>query len=106
MSNETNSGLPHERAKSIVSFKSSFWLAVIIVGLFVAALNFVQVMSKGEEGGEKKEATEQAKTELPNNESKSPAESAKTDASKTETPNAEAPKPEAPKKDAPAAEHK
>ena len=108
MSHETNHGSSSEVSKSIVAFKSSFWLAVIIVGLFVASLNFVQVMGKSEEGkGEKKEGTEEVKTEKPNTESTSPAESAKTDASKTEVAN---PKPEAPKEGAAAlakeAEHK
>jgi hypothetical protein len=42
--------------KTIISFKNSFWLVVIIVGLFIAALNFIQAESKGE--GEGKEKTE------------------------------------------------
>jgi hypothetical protein len=46
--------------KTIVSFKNSFWLVIIIVGLFIAALNFVQAESGGETegpGGGKIEAT-------------------------------------------------
>ena len=36
--------------KTIISFKSAFWLVVIIVGLFVAALNFIKAESgPGEE---------------------------------------------------------
>ena len=107
MSHETNNGSTTEIAKSTVSFKSSFWLAVIIVGLFIASLNFVQVMSKDDEGnGEKKETTGSVKTEKPNTVSTSPAESAKTDPAKTETPNADAPKAEAPKAEAAPAAHK
>ena len=37
--------------KAIISFKNSFWLVIILVGLFVAALNFVQVESAGSEEG-------------------------------------------------------
>lgn len=37
--------------KTIISFKNAFWLVVIIVGLFVAALNFIQVESAGEGEG-------------------------------------------------------
>ena len=35
--------------KTIISFKNSFWLVVILGGLFVAALNFIQAESGGEE---------------------------------------------------------
>lgn len=56
MSHDTNHGHSTEN-KTIISFKNSFWLVVIIVGLFIAALNFVQAES-GNEEGEKKEATE------------------------------------------------
>lgn len=49
-----------ERKSSIVSFKNSFWLVIIVVGLFIAALNFIAAESGGEEG--KGEATE--KTEM------------------------------------------
>lgn len=41
---------------TIISFKSGFWLVVIIVGLFVSALNFIQAESGGE--GAKGEAKE------------------------------------------------
>ena len=50
MSHDTQHGKPTE-VKSIISFKNSFWLVIIIVGLFIAALNFVQVESKGGEEG-------------------------------------------------------
>jgi hypothetical protein len=33
--------------KAIISFKNSFWLVIIIVGLFVSALNFVQAQKEG-----------------------------------------------------------
>jgi hypothetical protein len=57
MSNDTH-GQPKEN-KTVISFKNSFWLVVIIVGLFIAALNFIQSESGGEEGkGEGKEKTE------------------------------------------------
>ncbi len=67
MSNETHSEAHHEdhgqveRAKSKTSFQSSFWFVIILVGLFIAALNFVNVASheKGEEAekGEMKAET-------------------------------------------------
>ena len=41
---------PAKENKTIISFKNSFWLVIIIVGLFIAALNFV----KAESGGEQK----------------------------------------------------
>jgi hypothetical protein len=45
-----------EQKVSVVSFKNSFWLIIIIVGLFIAALNFIKAESGGEEGG--KDSTE------------------------------------------------
>lgn len=47
MSHDTHHGHSTEN-KSIISFKNSFWLVAILVGLFIAALNFVQVESKPE----------------------------------------------------------
>jgi hypothetical protein len=46
--------------KTIISFKNAFWLVVIIVGLFIAALSFIKAESGGEEEGkgEGKEKTE------------------------------------------------
>jgi hypothetical protein len=45
--------------KTIISFKNSFWLVIIIVGLFIAALNFVKSESGGEkEGGESNTITQ------------------------------------------------
>ena len=80
MSNDTH-GQPKEN-KTIISFKNSFWLVVIIVGLFIAALNFIKAESKNEEEGkgEGKEKTEMKatgeKSEQKAEESK-PAEAAK-----------------------------
>ena len=57
MSNDTH-GQPKEN-KTVISFKNSFWLVIIIVGLFIAPLNFIQSESGGDEGkGENKEKTE------------------------------------------------
>ena len=51
--------MSHEQSKenkTIISFKNSFWLVVIIVGLFIAALNFIKAESgSGDEGKEKME---------------------------------------------------
>jgi len=58
MAHDTNHGQPKEN-KTIISFKNSFWLVVIIVGLFVAALNFIKAESGEEEG-----KGEGAKTEM------------------------------------------
>lgn len=43
--------------KSKTAFRSSFWFVLILVGLFIAALNFIEVM--GHEGGEHKTAGHQ-----------------------------------------------
>lgn len=62
MSHETNNDANSERTKSKVSFTASFWLIIILVGLFVAALNFIPAMSSKEghgESAEKHEGTEQ-----------------------------------------------
>ena len=48
MAHDTH-GHPKEN-KTIISFKNSFWLVIIIVGLFIAALNFVKAEGGGEEG--------------------------------------------------------
>ena len=36
-----------DRNKSNSSFRSSFWFMLILVGLFIGALNFIQVMGHG-----------------------------------------------------------
>ncbi len=43
--------------KSKTAFRSSFWFVLILVGLFIAALNFIEVMGHGEEGHKNHEAT-------------------------------------------------
>jgi len=50
MSHDTHHAHSTEN-KAIISFKNSFWLVIILVGLFVAALNFIQVEGKGSEEG-------------------------------------------------------
>lgn len=49
MSHDTHNAHSTEN-KTIISFKNSFWLVIILVGLFIAALNFIQVESA--HGGE------------------------------------------------------
>ncbi|MBA3827645.1 MAG: hypothetical protein H0X33_01795 [Taibaiella sp.] len=56
MSNDTHQHaehMPHQSQvnKSRTSFTASFWFVVILVGLFVCALNFVNVMSSDEGEG-------------------------------------------------------
>jgi hypothetical protein len=81
MSHDTNHGHSAEN-KTIISFKNSFWLVIIIVGLFIAALNFIQAESGSKEEG--KEVTEM----------KAGGEAT---GEKSEQKAAEAPKPEAEK---------
>ena len=40
----------HPENKPTTSFRSSFWFVIILVGLFIAALNFVNIM--GNDNGE------------------------------------------------------
>lgn len=56
MGHDTNHGNSKEN-KTIISFKNSFWLVIIIVGLFVAALNFIKAES-GNDEEKGKETTE------------------------------------------------
>jgi len=49
MSHDTNHG-HSDKKETIISFKNSFWLVIIIVGLFIASLNFIKAESGGEEG--------------------------------------------------------
>lgn len=60
MSHETHNEASHGKEKtSATSMRSSFWLVVILAGLFIAALNFVEVESAGGEGeGHQTEAVE------------------------------------------------
>jgi len=46
-----------DTAKSRTAFRSSLWFVLILVGLFIAALNFVEIMGHSEEGHKKTEAT-------------------------------------------------
>jgi hypothetical protein len=50
MSHDTHNAHSKEN-KTIISFKNSFWLVIILVGLFIAAINFVQVESAHEGEG-------------------------------------------------------
>lgn len=43
--------------KSKTAFRSSFWFVLILVGLFIAALNFINIMGDSNEGHKPKEAT-------------------------------------------------
>lgn len=43
--------------RSKTSMSASFWFVIILVGLFIAALNFINVMGNGSEGHVNKEAT-------------------------------------------------
>jgi hypothetical protein len=60
MSHETHSEGAHGKEfQSTTSMRSSFWLVVILAGLFVAALNFVEIEGKSSEGeGHQTEAVE------------------------------------------------
>lgn len=49
--------------KPTASFRASFWLIVILAGLFVAAVNFISVMSHDEEAGHGSEHAAPAHTE-------------------------------------------
>ncbi len=99
MSHETHNNANSEIAKSKVAFVSSFWLIVILVGLFIAALNFIPAMAEKEGKGEKKEATEEVHGEKP------AAEGEAKEAPKAEA-AAPAPAAEAPKEAPIEAEHK
>lgn len=50
MSHDTQHGHTKEN-KTIISFKNGFWLVIILVGLFIASLNFIQAESAGEGEG-------------------------------------------------------
>jgi len=47
----------NEEPRSKSAMSASFWFAIILVGLFIAALNFINVMSGPSEGHVNKEAT-------------------------------------------------
>jgi hypothetical protein len=96
MSHDTHQEHSKEN-KSIIPFKNGFWLVIIIVGLFIAALNFIQAESHSEEGNG-------AKTEYqPRNETKGNTEVKENQA--TENKAAESTPAQAPATDS-AANHK
>lgn len=41
-----------EIVKTTTSYRSAFWFTIILSGLFIAAVNFVNIMSHNEEEGE------------------------------------------------------
>lgn len=55
MSHETHQ--PVDK-KQVISTKSSLWFVLILAGLFIAAANFISVMSHNNEGHEGGHATE------------------------------------------------
>lgn len=59
MSHDTHNQ-PSEIKSSTTSFRSAIWFVILIAGLFIAAVNFVNVMGHSEEGHSGHEATEQA----------------------------------------------
>src|ERR1700753_1666446 len=62
MSHGTHHEEGKEKKKSILSFRSSFWFVIILVFLFIAALNFINAESSDEEGGKQAEKTEVKQT--------------------------------------------
>lgn len=56
MSHDTHSQLSETKTTS-TSFRSAFWFVILLAGLFIAAVNFVNVMGHSEEHGEGHEAT-------------------------------------------------
>ena len=84
MGHDTNHGNSKEN-KTIISFKNSFWLVIIIVGLFIAALNFIKAESDGGEEGEGKENTEMKAPAAGENSEKKAEEAPKMEAAATDT---------------------
>lgn len=72
MSHDTHHHSAHEEhgtePKSKISFNSSFWVVIILVALFIAAINFVNVMGNSEETEGKKDthSTEMVKESAAN----------------------------------------
>lgn len=50
MGHDNHHSTPAE-TRPTASFRSSFWLVVILAGLFVAAVNFISVMGHDEDAG-------------------------------------------------------
>ncbi|MEI8279867.1 MAG: hypothetical protein WCG87_08880 [Bacteroidota bacterium] len=55
MAHETQQHSTENKPRTALT--SSFWFVIVLVGLFIAAVNFVKVMSNSEEEGTKTEAT-------------------------------------------------
>lgn len=63
MAHDTHHDTNHassEMKKSATSYRSAFWFVIILVGLFIAAVNFVNVMGHDEGEGHEGHATEHA----------------------------------------------
>jgi hypothetical protein len=102
MSHDTHQEHSKEN-KSVISFKNSFWLVVILAGLFIAAINFVQAESHGEEG----KAEGKEKTEMKEGKEAAPEKAEAKVEAKAEAPKpAEGEKPADAQKEAPAKEAK
>ncbi len=87
MSHETHHSPSSDTERVKISSGSSFWLIIVLVGLFIGALNFITAMShgEGEEHGAKTEAT---------SEKKEGGEAAKAEGKEEKKEAAEAPKAE------------
>jgi len=92
MSHDTHHAHGKEN-KTIISFRNSFWLVVILVGLFIAALNFIQAESapEAEEHGGGHEA-KQEMTHKEGHEAKAAEHAPEAAASQEAAPKEEAPK--------------
>jgi hypothetical protein len=61
MAHETHHETSHgTEKKSKTSMSASFWFVLILAGLFIAAVNFVNVMGSEHEAGEKTEHAHEA----------------------------------------------
>src|SRR5262245_3052804 len=69
---ETSNGT---EKKSKTSMSASFWFVLILAGLFIAAVNFINVVSNEHEEGEKTEQSHEAHSEAAHTEAGTPAES-------------------------------
>lgn len=82
MSHEANHDHAHQDDnKAAVSFSASFWVVIILVGVFICAINFVKVESGSAEEGTK---TEMAKPATEAGDMKPNAAEAKEPAKSTE----------------------
>lgn len=75
----------------VVPFRSAFWLVLILVGLYIAALNFISAES-GSAGEKKEEAATEMKAPAAKSEAVAApkaAETPKTEEKKEEAPKAE-----------------